>query len=93
MEETNVGCSLCGREEPLTFHHLIPRKNHRNKWFRKRFTRAEMQTRGIDVCRKCHSYLHSVLDEKELGRNYNTREALLAHPLIAKFVEFRKERP
>ena len=93
MEETNVGCSLCGCEEPLTFHHLIPRKNHRNKWFRKRFTREEMQTRGIDVCRKCHSYLHRVLDEKELGRNYNTREALLAHPLIAKFVEFRKGKP
>ncbi|HAA16869.1 MAG TPA: hypothetical protein DCE41_36215 [Cytophagales bacterium] len=91
-EEVGEGCALCGLDRPLTYHHLIPKKNHSNKWFKKRFTRQEMQTRGIDVCQLCHSYLHSVLNEKELGREYNTREALLSHELIAKFVEFQKGR-
>jgi len=90
--EQATGCALCGLDRPLTFHHLIPKKNHSNKWFKKRFTRREMQTRGIDVCGPCHNYLHKVLGEKELGRQYNTRKALLEHELIARFVEFQKGR-
>ena len=92
MEPHETGCALCGCDRPLTFHHLIPRKNHSNKWFKKNFTREEMTHRGIDVCRPCHSYLHKVLSEKELGRTYNTREALLQHELIARFVEYQRSR-
>jgi len=42
-------CELCKRENELTFHHLIPRTNHKNKWFKKNFTREEMN-QGINIC-------------------------------------------
>ena len=78
-------CELCGREAVLTFHHLIPRTLHTNKWFKKRYSREEM-ARGMRVCRQCHRTLHRYLSEKELGRHYNTREKLLKHELIARYV-------
>lgn len=92
QETESRECALCSLERPLTFHHLIPKKNHSNKWFKKRYTRHEMQTRGIYVCQPCHSYIHSVIGEKELGRKFNSPEALLGHELIARFVEFQKGR-
>lgn len=80
------GCELCGRDKPLTFHHLIPRKCHRKKWFQRHFSKTEMQTRGLDLCRDCHRHLHRTYTEQELGRHYNTREALMAQEAIRKFV-------
>ena len=86
-------CELCGRLQLLTFHHLIPRTCHSNKWFKKRFTREDMQTRGLDLCRKCHSFIHSHFEEKELGRALNTRDALLDNEKIFRFVQWvRKQR-
>jgi hypothetical protein len=79
-------CELCGREQPLTFHHLIPRKNHRKTRFRKRFPTHEMRNRGLYLCRPCHDGVHDLIDEKELGERYNTREDLLAHEGIARHV-------
>lgn len=86
MGRSYVGaCQLCARELELTFHHLIPRTLHSNKWFKKTFTRERMQS-GLDLCRDCHSAIHQFVSEKELGRHVNTREALLAHPQIGRFV-------
>ena len=91
--KTIGACALCGREKPLEFHHLIPRKTHKKAWFRKRFGKVEMKRRGIHVCRACHRHVHRHIDEKTLGRHYNTREQLLAHPEIEKFVAWvRKQR-
>jgi len=84
-------CQLCGRQGPLTFHHFIPRTLHRNKWFKKRFTRDQMHE-GIDVCRPCHDTIHQAADHKSLGREYRSRTALLAHPEIAKFVQWASRR-
>lgn len=85
-------CELCGRELPTTEHHLIPKTNHSNKWFRKTFTLEDMKSRKIDACVDCHPAIHKFIpSEKELGRNYNTLEKLLAHPKIAKFVEWVKK--
>lgn len=52
-----------------------------------------MQTRGIDVCRRCHSYIHEQFSEKELGRQFNTLEKLLANEAIATFAEWAKKHP
>jgi ferredoxin len=80
-------CELCGRDQPLTFHHLIPRAVHSKKRFQRQFSKEEMQTRGLMICRKCHSGIHDIIpDEKELAESYNTKEALLAHEGIAKHV-------
>ena len=62
-------CDLCGRVNVLTFHHLIPVCLHKNKWFKKNFTREEMQS-GIAVCKyDCHREIHNLITEKELGRS------------------------
>jgi hypothetical protein len=85
-------CALCGRERKLTFHHLIPRTLHSNKWFEKNFTKEEMRTRGIEVCRECHSAIHRFIPEKELGRNFNTLEKLLTHEALSRFVSWISKR-
>jgi hypothetical protein len=76
----------------VTAHHLIPRTLHGNKWFRKRFTRAEMN-RTISLCRDCHAAVHRfVPKEKDLGRYFNTPEALLNHEQISTFVRWVRRR-
>ena len=88
-------CELCGRfpKRGTTEHHLIPRGCHTNKWFKKRFSRQEMQV-TITVCRDCHSAIHRIVpSNKELGRHYNTLDKLLAHDEITIFVDWiRKQR-
>ena len=82
-------CELCGREKPLTEHHLIPRAVHNKTRFKKLFSREEMNHRRISICRACHKGIHRLIpDEKELARDYNTKEALLADERIAKHVKW-----
>lgn len=69
-------CPFCGREVPLTFHHLIPRKLHRRARFRKHYTRDELN-RGIQVCRLCHDGIHDLYDEIQLADAFATVESLL----------------
>lgn len=45
------------------------------------------------MCRPCHTHLHGVLSEKELASAFNTRERLLAHPEIRRFVDWLSSRP
>lgn len=51
-----------------------------------------MISRGINICRTCHNYIHQIYSQKELGRNYNTLELLMADEKISKFVEYSKRR-
>lgn len=70
---------------------MIPRSCHRNKWFKKRFTREHMRE-TIDLCRDCHSAVHDLIpSEKELGRDFNTLDKLLEHPAIAQYVAWIKK--
>ena len=83
-------CFFCGRhlKQGTTQHHLIPRTLHSNKWFQRRFTRAEM-ARTIPLCHDCHGAVHRfVPKEKDLGRHFNTPELLLAHEKIGSFVRW-----
>jgi len=83
-------CELCKRENELTFHHLIPRTNHKNKWFKKNFTREEMN-QGINICKyDCHTEIHKVINEKEMGRSFNTIEKLMRHPKVKKYIKYIK---
>lgn len=79
--------------QATTEHHLIPRTCHSNKWFRKRFTRQQMQE-TISVCRDCHLSIHRLIpSEKELGRHYHSVELLLDHGELRKFVDWvRRQR-
>jgi hypothetical protein len=85
-------CSLCDRTAPLTFHHLIPRKVHRRKYFQKHDTRSQLG-RGIDVCRLCHDGIHDLYDEKTLARSLRTLLQLRNDPRIRKHVAWvRKQK-
>jgi hypothetical protein len=90
--DSDQTCELCGRVRPLSFHHLIPRTLHSNKWFRKRFDRMEMATRGADLCRECHEFIHNNFSEKELGRHLNTVAALKNNKRVRRFVAWISER-
>ncbi len=92
-ERRRALCELCECDPAESFHHLIPRTLHSNKWFKKRFTRDEMRRRGLWVCGDCQRAIHDLIpDEKELGRHYSTKETLLAHPEVAKYVAWKRAR-
>ena len=80
------GCDLCAVPHPLTFHHLIPRRNHHKTWFRETFGIVEMRARGAWLCRCCHDFIHAHFDEATLGRRLNTLDALKAEPEIVKHI-------
>lgn len=77
----------------VTKHHLIPRTRHKNKRNKKNFDRTEIHTRVLWLCSPCHKTVHAVLTEKELENEFNTRELLLAHPEIDKFVAWIRTKP
>ncbi len=91
-DQQNDACALCGRKQALTFHHLIPRTCHGNKWFRKRFSREEMQRRGALLCRPCHRFVHERHEEKVLGREFNTLEALQNDAAVRDFAAWISRR-
>lgn len=85
-------CRLCGRHAALTFHHLIPRKLHRRRHFRKHHDRETLQ-QGIAICRLCHKGLHRLHDEMTLAKQLSTLEALRADPAVQRHVAWvRKQR-
>jgi len=85
-------CELCERENILTFHHLIPRCLHKNKWFKKNFTSDELK-KGIYICKyECHREIHNLIPEKEMGKDYNTLNKLLSHPKVKKYIKWLKQK-
>lgn len=79
-DEERVGkrknaCELCGRVVPLTYHHLIPRKVHRRNFFKKKYSKEELNN-GVYVCRPCHSGVHKLYDEMTLAKQFNSLELL-----------------
>ena len=86
-------CELCERTvRKLTRHHPVPRTRHKNKRNKKTFDRQEVY-HTVGLCSPCHRHVHVVLDNKELEREYNTLEALRAHPDVGRFVEWIKRKP
>lgn len=80
-------CPLCRRNVDLTFHHLIPKKMHRRRYFRKTYTRKQM-AEGIYLCRLCHTGVHDLFDEMSLAKQFNTPALLQANALLAKHCEW-----
>ncbi|HEX8312758.1 MAG TPA: hypothetical protein VF614_15660 [Chthoniobacteraceae bacterium] len=85
-------CAICGREETLTRHHLIPRTRHRNKKNKRDFDRQTVKA-IVGICRPCHSQIHVLLTEKELERGYHTVERLRAHEELRKFAAWIATKP
>ncbi len=78
-------CPLCLRPIPpdvkQSVHHLIPK--------------LKGGRRGPTVLMHhiCHREVHAALTEAELARDFNTPEALRAHPRLAKFAVWVGKRP
>lgn len=88
----NHRCALCGREERLTRHHLIPRTRHQSKRARRLYSRDTVQ-QVVGLCRPCHKHVHTVLSEKDLEREWNTIDKLRSHPDIATFASWIANKP
>jgi 5-methylcytosine-specific restriction endonuclease McrA len=87
-------CALCRRTvRTLTRHHLIPQTRHKNRRNKRDFDRQEVKQRIALLCRPCHAHVHATLDNKQLERDFNTTDALAAHPEIARFVRWIAGRP
>lgn len=87
-------CELCRRQVGhLTKHHLIPKARHANKRNKRDFDRHDVKHRLAWFCRPCHSHIHALFTEKTLERNFNTLDLLTAHPEVAKFAAWIRERP
>ena len=85
-------CEMCGRRAALSFHHLIPRKVHRRKRFKKNFSRAQLAG-GINICQLCHRGVHKLYDEMTLAMHLETKEKLVTDPAICKHVNWvRKQK-
>ncbi len=86
-------CELCGRVvQRLTRHHLVPRTRHKNKRNKKTFDRREIH-RTVGLCSPCHRHVHVSIANKDLEREYNTLEALKAHPDVERFVAWISKKP
>ncbi|QIZ72827.1 hypothetical protein [Oxynema aestuarii] len=80
-------CPLCQRECYLTFHHLIPRKVHRREFFKKNYSKDELN-RGLDICRLCHNGIHDLYDEMTLAKEFASLDLLLADRGLSKHFEW-----
>lgn len=76
-------CPLCGRPlipgPSVNLHHLTPRK------FKGRL--------AVTIHKVCHDKIHAVLSEREIARDYDSIDKLLAHPQIAEFVKWVVKKP
>ncbi len=85
MGEDAPICPLCGRPIPAgvpqSRHHLVPK------------LRGGKGGETVLLHQICHKEIHATLSETELARDYNTPEALRAHPHLAKFAAWVAKRP
>lgn len=81
-------CDLCKREKELTFHHLIPRKVHKNSRVMRLHTKKYMREAGIDVCKDCHRMIHRSHSHIYLALEYYNLELLKTSPKVIKFVKW-----
>ena len=70
--------------------------NSRRMRRRKRGRRALKRRdpgRTVALCRPCHRNVHLALSNGDLGRSYDSLAELSAHPDIARFIEWVRDRP
>ena len=92
--QAEPACPLCRRQVKLTFHHLKPKKVHRRNFFRKNFSKKELNE-GVLICRTCHSGIHRFYDEMHLAQKLDTLEKLQQDDQIqnhARWVSKQKRR-
>lgn len=92
MESQNSNsCEFCGRQKPITKHHLIPRAVHTKKRYVRLHGKQEMRDRRLNLCKMCHDGIHDLYTEKELADQFNTKEELLLDENVRKHVKWVKK--
>jgi len=85
LDDEDPICPLCLRpippDVPQSWHHLIPK------------LKGGKGGPVVLLHHICHREVHRTLSEAELARDYNTPEALRAHPRLAKFLKWVAKRP
>lgn len=73
-------CPLCERiGVRFSDHHLVPR------------SRGGKST--LPICTDCHRAIHATFSNRELEREFNSVDSLLAHPTLAGTVKFISRQP
>lgn len=85
-------CELCQREKPLQFHHLIPKRLHKKRFYRLKYDKEFLAHQGIWLCPECHRQLHLLFTHEELGRRYHTLEAILDSEKVQKFLRYIRKK-
>lgn len=80
-------CQICGAQERLTKHHLVPQRVCRNKY--KAIKNEESNL--IWICDCCHRTIHAYYNEQELRDRMSTLESLLADAKFSSYVAWRKK--
>jgi predicted RNA-binding protein len=44
------------------------------------------------LCKPCHKQIHELITEKDMALRFNTIEDLKAHPAVAKWIEWVKDK-
>lgn len=86
-------CDLCGREEELTRHHLVPRMLVRR---RKKVPNKEEKAKPkvtVKICEPCHLNIHATFTEKQLAERYNTLAKLKKQEPIITFSKWIRSKP
>jgi hypothetical protein len=77
--------ALCDRPIPpeasQSLHHLVPR------------LRRGKGGETVRLHQICHNEIHAALTETEVARGYATPEALRAHPRLARFIRWLRDKP
>ena len=50
-----------------------------------------MKARGIDICRRCHSFIHRKFSEKSLGRELNTLDKILENETMTAYLKWARK--
>jgi len=79
-----MNCPICNRTPPTTEyiekHHLTPK------------SRGGKEKETLLICVDCGDQIHKLFTNKELDKEFNTLEKLLADPRIQKWKEWVKNK-
>ncbi|CAF1591660.1 unnamed protein product [Rotaria magnacalcarata] len=89
--ERDGECKLCGSNQRITIHHLIPKlilKRMRNSGKES----VDVSKYLIEVCRPCHNEIHRIWPHNELAKEYQTVDMILDAPAIQPYLNWKRKR-
>ena len=87
MTTDDSRCELCNQIRTLTRHHLIPKSLHNRD---KIHTKEEL-AKCLQLCKLCHDGIHDLFSEKDLFREYHTKEKLLENEAIVRHIAWSRK--